>query len=104
MAIDPSIIEDLKQKHGEIHHLSHAGVDVVVKAPGRAEWKRFRALMADEKRRADSLETLLRDCIVHPDRSELDGILGRRPGLAETFGGKLVEIAGLSEGAEGKAL
>jgi hypothetical protein len=104
MAIDSAAIEDLKAKHGEVHQLSHAGVEVIVRTPGRAQWKRFRALTADEKRRPDALETLLRDCLLYPSLSDLDAILDRRPGLAETFGGQLVELAGLSGEAEKKDL
>ncbi len=102
--MDQKVIEELKAQHGEIHQLSYAGVDVIVRAPSRAAWKRYRALMSDAARRADSFEVLLRDCLLHPSLQELDGILDRRPGLAETFGAELVEIAGLGKEAEKKVL
>jgi hypothetical protein len=102
--IDADTIEKLKAEHGEIHLLRASGVEVVVKAPGRAQWKRFRAYVADERRRPDAVETLLRDCVVHPDAAALDAILEKRPGLAETFGNQVVELAGASGEAEKKAL
>ena len=104
MPIDASVIEDLKAKHGEIYEFDHEDVAVVVKRPGRPQWKRFRSLIADERRRPDALETLLRDCLVYPGQKELDAFLDRYPAVGESFGGKLAELAGLTEKIDPKAL
>ena len=98
-------IEQLKQQHGELHELSHAGETVIVKAPNRATWKRFRAQVIDESKRVVALEELVRSCVVHPEKAELEVMLDRKPGLVETFGKALGELAGAGDGqAEKKAL
>jgi hypothetical protein len=102
--IDEATVEKLKAEHGELHLLRASGAEVVVKPPSRAQWKRFRAYVADERRRPDAVESLLRDCVVYPDAAALDGILEKRPGLAETFGNQVVELAGASGEAEKKVL
>ena len=104
MPIDPKIIEEAKAKGDEITQFSQDGIEVLVKPPTRPQWKRFRALIADEKRRPDALEQLLRDCLVYPGLTDLDAILEKKPGLAESFGGSLVELAGLSDRVEKKVL
>ncbi len=104
MPIDTSIIDDLKAKNSEVFQLSHGDAEVLVKGPTRPAWKRFRALAADEKRRSDALEQLLRDCLLYPSLEGLDAMLEKKPGLAETFGSRLVDIAGLSDEVEKKVL
>lgn len=104
MAIEQKRIDELKAQHGEIHLLTFDAVQVIVRPPGRAQWKRFRALTTDEKRRPDALETLFRDCLLFPAAADLEATLDRYPALGETFGAQLVELAGLSEKVEKKVL
>lgn len=104
MPIDPAVLAELTEKHPNAVVLTAEGDSVVVLPPSRAIWKRFRTFAADEKRRPDAFEALLRDCLVHPDKAGLEALLERRPGLAENFGGKLLELAGLAAEVEAKAL
>lgn len=102
--LDASLVDRLKAEHGEVYLVRAAGAEVVVRPPRRAEYRRFRALVMDESRRADALERLVRDCTVHPAPEELDDLLERKPALAEVVGAKLLELAGAQEEAEIKKL
>lgn len=103
--INDKTLAELKAKHPELelHHLVRGDVDVVVKSPGRGEWKKFRAEQSDDKKRPEALERLVRSCCVHPAAEELDAMLERRPAVAEVFGMQLMELAGGGE-VEKKAL
>lgn len=97
--------EKLKAQHGDIYSVSApSGEMVVVRMPDRALWKRFRSHMADERRRIDALENLVRGCVVHPDAPTFDAMLEKKPGLAETFGAAVVDLAGMAQDSEKKAL
>jgi hypothetical protein len=96
--IDPQVLADLKAKHGEdsVHPLTTTDgkYTIVVRRPGRAQWKRFRHMIADPAKRADALETLVRDCMLYPDRQAFEAMLEERPALAEVFGDEVGELAG----------
>jgi len=99
-------IAELKAKYGELHQLSHDGESVVVTRPNRQQWKKFRAFMNDDRKRGDAIESLLRECVVHPSLDELNSLLEVKPGLAEAFGSSVVELAGAAktEAVEKKVL
>ena len=88
----------------DIMLLSAGGYEVVAKAPGTAEMNMFRDLIASEKTKPRATERLLRACVLHPSQEELGAMLEKKPGLVESFGGKLVEEAGITEEAEVKKL
>lgn len=94
-------LDDLRAAHGvDITRLDASGVTVVVRAPTRAEYKRFRAESLDDKRRADAVENLCRSCVVWPDAAEFSRILDRKPALADIFGAKVLDAAGATAEAE----
>lgn len=97
-------IQKLKAEHGALHQLDHAGEAVIVKSPNRATWKRFRSQAQDEAKRLIAMEELVRACVVHPERGELEAMLDRKPGLVESFGKVLAELAGAGTDVEKKAL
>lgn len=100
-------IAELKERHkvSKLHMLrAGQGEFVVVRMPTDANWKRFRKQMADEAKRADALETLLRTSIVYPDPPAFDAMLAERPGLLDTFASNLGELAGLEKEIEKKVL
>lgn len=78
--------------------LEALGVGAVFKSPPRAEWKRFRAMYMNPAQQADAFEALVFGCLLHPAPDEFRRALERKPALAELFGGKLAEAAGI--GAE----
>jgi hypothetical protein len=93
--IDPAVEAEMKEKHPGSVALTAGGETVVVVAPSRPIWKRFRTVVAsDDKRRPEGLEQLLRDCLVYPDQKALTAILDRKPGLSETFAAEVCELAG----------
>ena len=98
--MDAKVIEELKAAHGSgLHLIEHDGVEVVAKRPGGPQYRRWKQLTLDEKRRIDAGATLVRDCVVHPAAAELQALIDERPGLVDTFAGKLVELAGASQEA-----
>lgn len=103
--IDPATLDALREKHGELHELPLGeGEAVLVRRPRRADYKKFRGKADREATRADALEILARDCIVWPDVAAFEAMLERRPALADVVGGKLLELAGLSEDPDTKKL
>ena len=93
-------IEQLKAEHGDELHLLTAGrFAVVVTPPPRHKYKRFKSAVLDPKKRDAALETLFLDCVVWPERASIDQLLERYPGMAETFGDKLLELAGVVDDA-----
>ena len=99
--IDAQIAADLKAKHGaDLHLLSHDGVEVVCKRPGKGEYRRFRHMTIDEKRKEDAAETFVRDCTVYPDGQALAAIFEVRPGLIDTFAARLIDLAGTAKECE----
>jgi hypothetical protein len=93
-------IAKLKQAHpdAELSLIKddNSGAEVVVKTPSEPEWRRFRSMSSDENQRAMALRVLVIACVVQPPPDAFAEMLERKPGLAETFGSKLVEIAGVS--------
>jgi len=102
--IDEATLQKLKAEHGDGLYLLEAGdYSIVARAPGRQIWKKFRATLTTD-RKAESLELLVRDCLVHPAGAEFEAMLEERPGLAETFGNELADIAGAGDEAERRKL
>lgn len=97
-------IEALKAKHGELHLLTAKEESVVVKPPTRAQYGRFREYASSQERRGEAFQKLLSDCVVWPDVKGLDALLARLPGLAETFGGEVAQLAGLTSVVDSKKL
>ena len=98
-------IEELKNTHAEQLHL-HESQDhaVVTKTPTRAQWQRFLKTSMDKDQRHRALDQLLRDVRVWPAAEDLDRLLDQLPALAEVFGERAAETAGIDQKAESKKL
>lgn len=72
--------------------------EIVIKAPPRGEYKRFRSMLFNDEQKPEALETLAKACLVYPEPAQFQAMLEDRPALAETVGGHAAELAG----AEGK--
>lgn len=83
---------------GDIYAFKNDDVDleVVVKTPDDGTWKRFRSQSADDAQRSMALRGLVMSCVIFPAGPEFMAAVSRRPGIIETIGNKLVEIAGVS--------
>lgn len=105
MEIPQEALDQAKATHGEVFRLDHDEASVLVRPPKRAEYRKFKAtILGNQAAAADALETLLREVVVYPAPEAFDAMLDRWPGLSETFGQKVLEIAGVSEQATLKKL
>jgi len=100
--IDPKIIDDLKAKHpgAKLHRLAHSGAEIIVKPPGEAEYRKFKAKTKNDRLVAAAGEGLIYDCLVFPEAAVLATMIGERPGLVDTFTNALVDLAGLAKECE----
>jgi hypothetical protein len=96
-------LEEARGKLGELVLVAalKAGEVAALRRPTRAEYQRFKKHRADERYRTTALERLVEACIVLPSATEFEKVLEKKPVLADTFGEKLLEEAGLEE-AEAK--
>ena len=94
-----------RREHGEerVKALSAVAagrkVEVVVRAPSRAEYDRHNETMMKlrEGKTAQALSAtrnLLLDCTLAPSRAELAGLLDSYPALADKFGESVMDMAG----------
>lgn len=110
MALDQKTIDELKAQHGSAIHIHIPAneyddeIDIVVKRPPRAEYKRFRAMLFDDAQKPEALETLACACVIYPEPAEFKKLLIDRPALAEKVGGKCSEAAGGGGEAQAKKL
>lgn len=90
----------------ELHLVSspETGVEVVVRKPKEDEWRRFRAMQADDEQRPGALRLLAIHSAVFPKGGDFMALLAEHPGLAETVGAKLVKIAGVDGTATSRKL
>lgn len=97
-------IDALKAQHGDLRRVKTKRGDVIVRGPDQGEWRRFRAESGDAKKKAQSVETLVRACVVHPAAPAFSAMLDRAPALVETLAESVLELAGLEEERAGEAL
>jgi len=110
VALDPKVIDELKSKHGSAVHIHIPAddfddeLDIVVKRPPRAEWKRFRTMLFNDEQKPEALETLACACVIYPEAADFKKLLVDRPALAEKVGGQCSDLAGGGGEAQAKKL
>lgn len=101
-------LAELQATHRRVKRIAIGEIEIAIRAPKRHEYKAFRARAMDPDKRADAMEDLLRQIVVHPSRAELDAILDDYPGLAESkemsraveqFVGMVADDAGKTSGS-----
>jgi len=97
MALPQETVDELTKKHGEISVIRYLDRDVVLRKPTAAEYKRFRAISFNEKKRDVALETITRDTMVHPSGAEVDALFERYPAVGEAVGPEALRMVGLVE-------
>ena len=100
-------LEQLRNKFPDkkLHLLTApSGEEIVVRRPDRPVWKRFQAQAQDDRRRQEALENLVTGCLVYPENGGWDAMVDERPGLVQSFGNAIVELAGAAQAVEKKAL
>ncbi len=97
-------LEQLKGRHGRLVRLEAVGQVVYVKRATREVYKRFRAQASDEAKRPVAAANLVAACLVWPEKAEAEALFDEYPGLVDTIGGSLLELAGVTQEVEKKAL
>jgi hypothetical protein len=88
----------------DLHLIEHGESAIVVRVPSRIQWRRFIVESSNKTPGASSvaMENILAAVTVWP-RSTAD-LYDARPGLVETFAGKVCELAGLASEASAKKI
>lgn len=88
-------LASLGDKHGELAHVVYQGKDIVLRKPTGGEYKRFRALSFNEKKRDTALEVLVRDTMVYPAKADIDALFEEFPAVGEVVGPEAIRMAGI---------
>jgi hypothetical protein len=89
------VFAELKAKHGDVIGLETDDGAAVFRAPTRQEWERFLKEQASEDTKAAAHRPLIMGCRVWPEKDAFDALVARKPGILLSFGGELIEFAGL---------
>lgn len=101
------VVEELKAKYAdrELRKVTTKSGDVVVASPKRGDWQRMQDEVASKPdKRAETMRTLVRSCVVYPSKEEFLSMLERRPGLTETLLPIVQEMGGVEEDLQGEEL
>lgn len=99
MAIDTAAIDKIKEENpdAELLLIESSMGDVIAKIPTANEMNAFRSKIFDEKRRANATESLVRSCVLYPDREELNVLIQKRPLIIEKVAAELDKAGGGQE-------
>jgi uncharacterized protein Yka (UPF0111/DUF47 family) len=96
--------EELKEKQTRLFILRYEEHALLVRPMSRGDYKRLFTKLSDPKKSADAMEEVVSVCTFYPSSDGIEEMLDERPGLATTFGDKLLDIAGMSRDADAKKL
>lgn len=90
------LVEEMRTKHGEIRIVKAKDEKyvVIVKKITRDQYKYFRSMVADAKKKPDAGEWLFRKACVYPDFDAIEAMLADKPALADIFAGDALEMIG----------
>jgi len=92
------LVEDLSAAHGIVHVLeSDEGHVFIIRQPSRADYRKYRAKVNDDKTKADAQEHFFRDVCVYPTGSDLVQLLDAHPAFGDLLGIEALKIAGATE-------
>lgn len=100
--IDPKVISKIKEDH-PLDDLRRATVtapaldqplDLVVRVPDHVLWTKYGAALRDEKKKGSATRTFVYDCVLYPERDDLDALFAKQPGLVPRIADQLGELAG----------
>lgn len=95
MELTKQVIEKLEAEHGAILPVKAKSGAAAFRVPTPEEWQRFVDELADPEMKPRALKGLVFSCRVWPEDGEFAALIGRRPGLVQSFGGELTEFAGI---------
>lgn len=81
--LSDDVLAELREKHKRVCHIRCGSVDLVLRAPTRAEYRTCRAKSHSPSTAADAQEDLVRAIVVYPARTDFDALLDEYPGLCE---------------------
>jgi hypothetical protein len=70
-----------------------AGVIIICRHPERKDLSRLAKGLSGDSLKA--LTNLVYDCLLYPDRTKIEALLTKKPGLAISIGGALQKMAGV---------
>ncbi len=104
--VTPEKLAELESAHGRIGVVTHPDGKswvLVLRHPRRVEYKMFRQYAANEQKKTEAQETLVKQTCVWPETpAALDALLDEWPGIPEACGATLMSLAGMSGLEQGK--
>jgi hypothetical protein len=91
-------------KNAELHMLECGGHHFIVKVPNPSEWRLFKTTATNPETKVDAEASIVRSCVVYPDKSESTRIFMARPGLMVPLAEELIKLAGALETVQSKKL
>jgi hypothetical protein len=105
MSLSEETIEKLKEEHGEVWVIEvDGGQPIAFRCPTRQEFRKFKAMASDEKKKPDADDLLAREVVVYPSKADFDALLNRRPGVSMRVAGAVIEAASGEELKDAKKL
>lgn len=104
-ACNKSLIDQLREKHGDIEVLRQKGLPgvIVVATPPRAAFRAFLDQVANDKvSNSLAAEGLAKASTVHPDEATLKAFFDKKPGLPMKIAGLAQSLSGADADVLGK--
>lgn len=93
-------LAELKDKHGddmrEVEDGDRTFILVKPERP-RGHLDRMAATAGNDKKKLEASETLVKACVVHPDKDTMKAVLADEPGLAFALGEHAMELLGVRQ-------
>lgn len=98
------LVEKLRGQHPnqEVLGLELGGHFFVIRGPARDEYKRFREYVMTPSKRVSAGETLVADCLLHPEKEAAGTLFARKPGFVDVLAEAVLQAAGGGEQLEKK--
>ncbi len=95
-AQEAATLQQLKREHPEGVAVEALDRTFFIRPPTDKEWQRFEGngLSPSVEKKARCLEFLVRDCVLYPAPEPFVALLKRRPGLSNSLGEVVLELAG----------
>lgn len=96
----PELLAELKEKHGDVREVEDGDRTFVLTKPEgklRAYVERFVSSAANEKKRLEACESLVKACCAYPDKDTLKRVLDDEPGLAMALAEPATELLGIRQ-------
>lgn len=100
MAISEEKLESLKAQFGsKLFVYTEGEVEVAFRKPSSMEYRKHLSVVTEDKGRIfDSLDALVRQCVVSESRETLELLLEEYPGLTFSLGGEILSSASPNAG------